>query len=55
MSLPRYLSARARQGEGRGVDLRSEQWIGTMAIIVVLGVFDYLFFCRLRRRPRLFP
>jgi len=52
MFLPRYLSAGARLGEGQGVDLRSEQWLGTMAIVVVLGVFDYLVFCRLLRRPR---
>lgn len=55
MFLPDYLSKRARPPEGtavRAVRLRSAQWVATMAIVAVLGVFDHLVFCRwlLRRR-----
>ena len=50
MFLPRYLSARARSGENGSIRLRAAQWTGTMAIVAVLGVFDYLVFCCLLRR-----
>jgi hypothetical protein len=52
MFLPRYLSFRARSAGSREVHVRSAQWIGTMVIIAVLGVFDYFVFCRLLRRKR---
>jgi hypothetical protein len=52
MFLPRVLSARARRGEDREVHVRTTQWVATMAIIAVLGLFDYGVFCRLLRRPR---
>jgi len=51
MFLPSYLSARAHPRPGRTVELRAAQWTATMAIIAVLGVFDYVVFCRLLRRP----
>ncbi len=54
MFLPHYLSVRARSHDEGDVHIRSAQWIGTMAIVVVLGVFDYFVFCRLlRRKPRI--
>jgi hypothetical protein len=52
MFLPQVLSARARRGEDREVHVRTTQWVATMAIIAVLGLFDYGVFCRLLRRPR---
>jgi len=53
MFLPSYLAAKDHSKEGTAVRVRSAQWIGTMAIIALLGVFDYVVFCRLwkRRRP----
>jgi hypothetical protein len=35
MFLPRYLSARARSAENGAIRLRSAQWTGTMAVIIV--------------------
>ncbi|MGZ5424780.1 MAG: hypothetical protein ACXW2V_09265, partial [Candidatus Aminicenantales bacterium] len=56
MFLPHCLSLRARAADHGYVHVRSAQWIGTMVIIAVLGVFDYVVFCRLwRRRRRLAP
>jgi hypothetical protein len=52
MFLPSYLSARTRAKDGAAVRVRSAQWIGTMAIIALLGVFDYVVFCRLWKRKR---
>ncbi len=52
MFLPHYLSVRSRPAKDGNVRIRSAQWIGTMAIIAVLGVFDYFVFCRLLRRKR---
>jgi hypothetical protein len=52
MFLPQYLSAGVRSGENGAIRLRSAQWVGTMAIIVILGIFDYFVFCRLLRRRR---
>lgn len=52
MFLPGYLSVRARSADDGDVRARSAQWIGTMAIVAVLGIFDYLVFCRLLRRRR---
>jgi len=51
--LPSYLAARNHLKDRADVRVRSAQWIGTMAIIVLLGIFDYVVFCRLwkRRRP----
>ncbi|MCX6574199.1 MAG: hypothetical protein NTX99_09440 [Candidatus Aminicenantes bacterium] len=53
MFLPSYLAARNNSRDGAAVRVRSAQWIGTMAVIALLGVFDYAVFCRLwkRRRP----
>jgi len=54
MFLPRYLAVQGRAGDNGGVRIRSTQWLGTMAIVLVLGVFDYVVICRLlwrRRRP----
>jgi len=52
MFLPQYLSARAHSREGRVVSVHSTPWVATMAIVAVLGLFDYLVFCRLLRRTR---
>ena len=52
MFLPQYLSTRAHPREGRTVRVRSTQWVATMAIIVILGLFDYVVFCRMLRRGR---
>jgi len=52
MFLPRFLSVRGRSADNGGAHVRSAQWIGTMAIVAVLGVFDYFIFCRLLRRKR---
>lgn len=48
MFLPSYLAAKGRAQ----VRVRSAQWLGTMAIIIVLGVFDSLVLCRVWRRRR---
>ena len=55
MFLPSYLSAKARTAETGDIRLRSAQWVGTLAIVAVLGVFDYFVFCRLLRRKRRIP
>jgi hypothetical protein len=52
MFLPQVLSAGARRDGSGTVRVRSTQWIATMAIVFVLGWFDYGVFCRLLRRPR---
>jgi len=52
MFLPQYLLLRAHPRQGRPVPLRGGQWAVTMAIVAILGVFDYFVFCRLLRRPR---
>ena len=52
MFLPGYLSAKARSREAGDVRVRSTQWVAAMAIVLVLGVFDYVIFCRLLRRRR---
>ncbi|MGB8957974.1 MAG: hypothetical protein WCC00_03065 [Candidatus Aminicenantales bacterium] len=52
MFLPRYVLVRSRSADDGDVRVRSAQWVGTMAIIAVLGVFDYFVFCRLLRRRR---
>jgi len=52
MFLPRYLAAKGRPGDAGDVRVRSTQWVGTMAIVLVLGVFDYVVICRLLRRRR---
>ena len=56
MFLPQYLSMRARPPAGTTVRLRPTPWIAMMAIVVVLGLVDYVFFCRLlcwgRRREQ---
>jgi len=53
MFLPSYLAAGSRTKDAAAVRVRSAQWIGTMAVIALLGVFDYVVICRLwkRRRP----
>jgi len=50
--LPQYLSMKAHPQEGRTVRARSSLWLAFMIIIAVLGLFDYVIFCRLRRRMR---
>jgi hypothetical protein len=55
MFLPQYLGAKADPARSRDVRLRSAQWIGTMAIVAVLGLFDYAVFCRLLRKRRTGP
>ena len=52
MFLPHYLSARAHAAGHGGLRVRTAQWIGTMTIIAVLGIFDDVVFCRLWRRRR---
>jgi hypothetical protein len=52
MFLPQYLSVKAHSRESGDIQVRSAQWVGTMAIVAVLGVFDYFIFCRLLRRKR---
>lgn len=52
MFLPHYLSVRTRSADEGGVHVRSAQWIGTTAIVAILGVFDYFVLCRLLRRRR---
>jgi len=49
--LPTYLSRRADPVKGREVRLRTAQWWGTMGIIAVLGLVDFVVICRLLRRP----
>ncbi len=51
MFLPSYLTARARAGSGE-VRVRSAQWVGTMVVIVVLGVFDSFALCSILGRSR---
>ena len=50
--LPQYLSMRSHPREGRTVRARSFQWAPFMIIVAVLGLFDYVIFCRLLRRTR---
>lgn len=52
MFLPHYMAVRARSSDDANVHVRSTQWVGTMAIVAVLGFFDYFVFCRLIRRRR---
>lgn len=52
MFLPHYVSARARSTDNGDLRVRSAQWIGTMAIVVILGLFDHAVFCRLLKRTR---
>ena len=52
MFLPQYLFLRARATHGGDIRVRSSQWIGTMAIVAVLGIFDDFVLCRLLRRRR---
>jgi hypothetical protein len=50
--LTAYLSVRSHPRQDQAVRVRATQWVATMAIVVILGVFDYFVFCRLLRRPR---
>jgi hypothetical protein len=52
MFLPQYLFKKTAAGSGPAVRLRAAQWVGTMAVVAVLGLFDYVVFCRLLRRRR---
>lgn len=52
MFLPMYLSKKARPDKSGAVELRAVQWAGTMGIVAILGLFDYVIFCRVLRRPR---
>ncbi len=47
-----YLSMDGEERRARGVRLRSTEWFAPMAIVLVLGVFDYFVFCRLLRKRR---
>lgn len=49
MFLPRYLSMRGHAPAGTTVRLRSTPWVTTMAIVIALGLLDYVLFCRLLR------
>ena len=51
MFLPAYLAAKAH-AKGGEIRLRSAQWFGTMAIVLILGVFDNLVLCRIWQRSR---
>jgi hypothetical protein len=51
MFLPRYLSTRAHPPAGTTVHLRPTPWVATMVIVLVLGLVDYVFFCRLLPSP----
>jgi hypothetical protein len=48
--LPQYLSMKADPPAGTTIRARTSQWTATIAIVFVLGIFDYLVFCRLLRR-----
>jgi Na+/melibiose symporter-like transporter len=50
MFLPSYLAGQGRPGPAGEVRLRTAKWTGTMAIVAVLGIFDYFVVCRLLRR-----
>lgn len=52
MFLPSYLAKRGRSTEKSEIHLRSTQWTVTMALVVILGIFDYGVFCGLFRRSR---
>jgi hypothetical protein len=47
MFLPSYLSRKDHPGESGEVRLRAAQWTGRMALVAVLGIFDYFVVCRL--------
>jgi len=49
--LPQYLSQKAHPREGTTVRARTSQWVGFMAIVALLGLFDYGVFCRLLMKP----
>jgi hypothetical protein len=51
MFLPRYLAAAADPKRAPEVRLRAAEWLGTMAIIAALGLFDFAVVCRLLRKP----
>lgn len=55
MFLPRYLSVRAKGPGAEAVRLRSAQWLATLAIIVILGLFDYVLVGRVLLRSRRVP
>jgi len=50
MFLPLYPSAKARSRSGADLRIRSAQWVATMAIVLMMGGFDYFVVCRLLRR-----
>jgi hypothetical protein len=50
MFLPSYLSRKDDPGESGAVRLRAAQWTGRMALVAVLGIFDYFVVCRLLLR-----
>src|SRR5512136_650928 len=50
MFLPKYLSVKADRTKGGEVRLRVAEWLGTMAIIAALGLFDFAVVCRLLRK-----
>ena len=56
MFLPQYLSMKARPPAGTTVSLRPTPWIAMMVLVAVLGIVDYVVFCRLlcwgRRRAQ---
>jgi hypothetical protein len=50
--LPQYLSMKTHPREGRTVHVRFVHWLAYMALIAVMGIFDYAVFCRLLKRRR---
>jgi hypothetical protein len=50
--LPVYMTMGSEARRARAVKIRETQWVVTMAIMLVLGVFDYFVVCRLLWRPR---
>jgi hypothetical protein len=50
MFLPSYLARKGHPAGGGVVRLRAAQWVGTMAVVALLGVLDSLAICRLFRR-----
>jgi hypothetical protein len=52
MFLPLYLARKTKPPEGTTIHARQTPWFALMAIVLVLGISDYIVFCRLLRRRR---
>jgi hypothetical protein len=48
--LPQYLALKSRLPDHGGITRRSGQWIASMLVVIVLGIMDYLVFCRFLSR-----